>query len=91
MEIQPWTLKLNDFGPIVTALDLVPIDPNDDEDLETPIRGIYVGGNGNLMVDTYAGREQVPILAVSAGVQYSFAIRRVRATGTTATGLLGIL
>ncbi|MCW1934521.1 spike base protein, RCAP_Rcc01079 family [Pararhodobacter zhoushanensis] len=72
---------------------LWPITPSDDADLAFVTRGLYVGGDGDLMVIPWNGGElgdPVPIVGVLAGSLLPFRVARVLATGTTATNIVGI-
>jgi hypothetical protein len=67
----------------------VPITPSDVIDLTSKnFRGIYVGGAGNLAVDFGAGSFVVPVFAGSSLPMLG--VKRVLATGTTATSIHGI-
>ena len=65
------------------------ITPNDDENLEAVTRGVYVGASGALKV-TLDGGSTITLPAVNAGAIYPLRVRKVFATGTTATGLHGL-
>lgn len=52
-------------------------------------RAIYVGGAGNLLVVMLDG-VQVQFMSLSAGVIYPIRATQVLASGTTATGLVGL-
>lgn len=65
------------------------ITPNDTTNLVKETRAIYVGGAGNLKVETVAGSILV-FTSVSAGTVYPLRIRKVFSTGTTASNLLGL-
>jgi hypothetical protein len=71
------------------ALALRPITPRDDADLpDGPARSLYVGVQGSVAVIDAGGGEAV---ILSGSCQYHpILVRRVLATGTTATGLLAI-
>lgn len=51
--------------------------------------GVFVGGAGNLTVTTAAGND-VTFTGVLAGSQIALGITKVKATGTTATNIVGI-
>lgn len=70
------------------SLGPVAITPNDDADLPTPIRAITIGGDAGT----------ISIIGINGGTYtsdtlpngtYPVFARRVRSTGTTATGLTG--
>jgi hypothetical protein len=63
------------------------ITPSDTTEIN--VRGIYVGGAGNLAVQMEGGGE-VTLTAVLVGHVYKIAARKVKATGTTATALIGL-
>ena len=67
------------------------ITPNDSTDLSQPIRGLYVGATGNVVVIFEGDTANVTLTGVAGGIVHPFAIKRVLATGTTATGLVGVL
>lgn len=53
-------------------------------------RGIYVGASGDLDV-TFADGSRVTLVDVAAGITHYWQIIQVWATGTTATGIIGII
>lgn len=63
--------------------------PDDANDLTVAARAIALGAAGDLKVTTYGGDIlTIPSGALVAGVLHPIMIRRVWATGTTATGLV---
>lgn len=73
-------------GPAPSAS---PVTPSDTVPLDRAIRAIYVGGSGHLRVRMVAG-DEVTFQNVQAGGVYPFRLSQVMATGTTATGLIGL-
>jgi len=71
------------------AVFLDAITPNDGADLTDAVRAIYVGGDGTLTVDT-ANSTQVTLNVVIGGSILPIQVTKVWATGTTATGLVGL-
>lgn len=69
------------------ALESFAITPSDSADLSTHIRAITLNQGGTLSWDSYYGTTHTTA-ALPAGTYPLFA-RRIRATGTTATGLTG--
>ncbi len=69
-------------GPAVDAL---PITPSDSTDLMHVAIGLYVETGGTVSVITLSG--QIRTIAVADFSILPLAVCRVRATGTTATGL----
>jgi hypothetical protein len=71
------------------ADNLAAITPHDTTELEFWTRGIYVGGAGDIAVVSAAG-DAITIVGCLAGVVYPFAVKIIKATGTTATDLIGL-
>ncbi|MEM6496733.1 MAG: hypothetical protein AAF709_08405 [Pseudomonadota bacterium] len=70
------------------ATDLVPITPDDNNDLTNPGRAIRCrpdGAAGNLRITTADGSQRDTF--INAGEQIDVQFTRVHATGTTATNL----
>ncbi|SMD17129.1 hypothetical protein [Rhizobium sp. RU36D] len=74
-------------GPAASAF---AITPSDATELAEPTRGIYVGQGGDISVIMLAG-EAVVLRSVAAGSILPLRVRRVQATGTTASHLVGLL
>jgi hypothetical protein len=66
------------------------ITPSDSVDLLTSTRSIYIGGAGNLAVVLVGMTTPVTFTGVVAGMIYPFRVSKVMASGTTATGLVGL-
>ena len=71
------------------ASDVFPITPNDSTDLAVATRAIRASGAGNVVLVTVAGNERT--CAFAAGETRPIRATRVKATGTTATGLEGMV
>ena len=67
-----------------------PITPDDTADLPEATRGLYVGSGGDLSVVMLSG-ESLSFVAVPDGVLLPLRIQRVRATGTTAGDMIGLV
>lgn len=65
------------------------ITPDDNNNLEFQTRGIYVGTGGNLTVTTIQG-DEITFVSVPSGMMMPLCVRRVHATGTAATDLVGL-
>jgi len=65
------------------------ITPSDSLALPRVTRAIYVGGTGNLRVMMRSG-DVASFAGVQAGMVYPLRVAQVMATGTTATGLVGL-
>ena len=62
---------------------------SDTAELARVTRALYVGGAGNIAV-VMADRTTVTFAGVPAGTVLPIRVRQVRATGTTATNLVGL-
>lgn len=71
------------------AYNAVAITANNSVDIAAPIRAIYVGGAGAVVITTVAGTD-VTFSGLPAGMILPVRAVRVKATGTTATGLVGL-
>lgn len=68
------------------------IAPSDDDDLPVGTRWLYVGGGGDVkvsLVDDNSSHTGTVLTDVPDGSVLRIAVRRVWATGTTATDLVG--
>lgn len=72
----------------ISAQSAAAITPNDTTDTRTT-RGIYVAVTGDVKVDMSDGAT-VTFTGLSSGAVHPIAARRVYATGTTATGIVGL-
>ena len=75
-------------GPHTDAL--AAITPDDSNDLATFARALWVGGAGNISLDTLDGTT-ILVSGVTAGTYLPVSTRRVRATTTTATLIVPLL
>lgn len=73
-------------SPAANAAELTPADG---ADLAYSSRGLYVGGAGNVRVQTVGG-SVVTFVAVPAGSILPVRVKRVYATGTTATSIMAL-
>jgi len=64
------------------------VTPNDSTDLTNVTRAINVAAAGNVAIDTEAGDSVT--LYVAAGIAFPVNARRIKATGTTATGIVAL-
>lgn len=71
-------------SPVAQA---APITPSDSTDLAQLTRALYLGGAGSVRVDLRDGTT-VTFVGMSAG-WHPLRVARVRATGTTATNIVG--
>ena len=63
--------------------------PDDAAELAYATRALYIGGAGALKVDMLGG-ETVTFATVPAGSMLAIRVKKVYATGTTATSLIGL-
>ena len=63
------------------------VTPNNNANLTTP-GSLYVGGAGNIRVDTVGGSEDVTFISVDAGTFVPIEVKKIYASGTTATNIL---
>ena len=77
------------FALIIPAEEFDAITPADGTVLEKPTRGLYLGGGGDVTVDSMEG-VQVTFVGLAAGQIHPIRCTRVYATGTTATDIVGV-
>lgn len=65
------------------------ITPDNDNDLDHVTRGIYVGVSGDLKVDLNSGDTAV-FKDIAAGIIHPLRVKKVYATGTDATDIVGV-
>lgn len=71
-----------------SATGAITVTPSDTEDLAGgATKGLYVGGSGNVVV-VMANGDEVTFTGLSAGIVHPFSVKRVKATGTTATSIV---
>lgn len=66
------------------------ISPNDNTDLAVVTRGLYVGATGDVVVILDADSSAVTFVGLAAGIIHPLAVKRVKSTNTTATGIIGV-
>lgn len=77
-------------SPSEPAYDFFAITPDNANDLAMRPRAIYVGLDGNIVMHNNNGTS-VTLTGVKQGSILSISPRRILATGTTATGLVGLV
>lgn len=75
--------------PDSCAVNCIAITPAD-ADLVAPVRALYIGGGGNVRIND-SGGGSVVFANVPAGVILPVMARRVWATNTTATNIVGLI
>jgi len=86
--------KADKFDNVSTGIDsparnAFSVTPHDTNDLPNVTRGIYVGVTGDLKVKT-EGLDVVTFTNLAAGMIHPIMCQMVFATGTTATGIVGV-
>ncbi|MBS8228350.1 hypothetical protein DYI42_19170 [Vannielia litorea] len=71
------------------ALDLAPVTPDDDTDLPAIAVSLYIETGGDIVVDTMKGETRT--VTVADFSIFPVGVRRVRATGTDASGIHALL
>lgn len=66
------------------------ITPNDGADVANVTRGLYVGVSGDVSIILAGDSAAVTFVGLAAGVIHPIRAKRVRATGTTATSIVGV-
>lgn len=74
---------------IVSAQGAAAVTPNDAADVPAPTKGLFLGATGNVRVDMANGNT-VTFTALTGGIVHAIAVKRVYATGTTATGIIAL-
>lgn len=74
----------------VSAVSAFDIAPDDTADFTEVPRSLYVGGTGDVAV-VFEDNSEVILKNVQAGAFYPVRLKAVRATGTTATDLVGLV
>lgn len=76
------------MGQTISAQSAAVITPNDTT-VFTPTRGIYVAVTGDVKADMSDG-STITFVGLTGNMVHPIAVRRVYATGTTATGVVGL-
>lgn len=73
------------------ARDCITIVPSDGADQAKPLTSIYVGGTGDITLTPLSGGTDVVFKAVPVGTILPVSCARIKATGTTATLMIGLV
>jgi len=79
----------NPTGYNAPAENAFSVTPNDSTDMANAARALFVGGAGDVKVDTTGG-DTVTFTGVTAGMILPVRVTRVYATGTTATNIVAV-
>jgi hypothetical protein len=72
------------------AENAVAVTPHNSTDLAVASRALYIGGAGNISVETVGGQSAVVFAGISAGTILPIRVTRVNSTSTTATSIVAI-
>lgn len=75
----------------ISAVEAITITPDDATDLSNITRGLYIGATGNVRVLLLYDTTPVTFVGAVKGSILPIRVKRVYATGTTATDLVGLL
>lgn len=81
--------KFNATGLTSPGRNAFAVTPNDSTDLTFTARGLYIGGGGDVKLDTAQG-DTVTFVGVPAGSVLPVTAARVYSTDTTATSIVAI-
>ncbi len=73
------------------ATDCFAIEPSDDTDIREATKALYIGEGGDLTLRPVGGAEDVTFFNLASGSILDVRTRAVRATGTTAAKLIGLI
>jgi hypothetical protein len=65
------------------------ITPDNDNDISAVTRCLYIGGEGTVVVILEDDTEAITVEGLAVGIFHPMRVRRVLATGTTATNIIG--
>lgn len=86
-----WTFDNHAIRLDSPATQAVEITPSDTEDLDNPVRALYIGGDGALKVTPLESNTPVILPGLVAGIILPIVVKKVWADSTTATGIVGLL
>lgn len=77
-------------GPMAPALVCFAINPDDSGDLPTVTKALFVGEAGDVVLRSAGSTEDVLFRNLPSGYVLDVRVRAVRASGTTASALVGL-
>jgi hypothetical protein len=77
--------------PMGAASNAIAITPHDNDELTAITKALYVGGAGDLNVRMLGSIGDIVFRNVAAGTILDIRVRAVRASGTTATHIVGLI
>lgn len=82
--------NFGDTALVMPASGAFAITPDDEEELETVTRGIYVGVAGDLAVTLVGDSAPVTFVNLAAGVIHPLRVKQVHETDTDADDIIGV-
>jgi hypothetical protein len=88
-------MPIDDFenmadGLTSPAQDAFPVTPSDSNELNKVTKALYIGEGGDVMLRSVRGEQDTLFRNVPAGAILDVRVIAVRATGTSATGIVGL-
>ena len=77
-------------SPTAPALNCFSITPDDGTNLSEVTKALYIGEGGDVVLRSALGEEDVTFRNLPAGYILDVRVSAVRATGTTATDIVGL-
>ncbi|MEM9311381.1 MAG: hypothetical protein AAGA34_08025 [Pseudomonadota bacterium] len=73
------------------AADCFAITPDDGQDLPRATKAIYIGSGGDIVLRPVSGAEDILFANTASGSIIDVRVRAIRATGTTALDIVGLV
>ena len=80
----------NADSPMAPAARAFAVSPSDVSDLPEATKAIYIGGAGDVTLRPIGNTQDVVFVGLSAGTILDVSASAIRATGTTATDIVGL-
>ena len=77
-------------GPDWPAIRGATVTPSDSTDLAFVTRALHVGTGGDIAVDFAESGSAIVLKSIASGATLPYRVKRVRATGTTATDIVAL-
>ncbi|RXZ77256.1 hypothetical protein EBB07_33835 [Paenibacillaceae bacterium] len=83
--------RRDDIAKLASAVTAAVVTPNDTTDLAAgATKGIMVGTSGDIVVDMVTSGASITLKNIAAGIIHPLSVKRIRATGTTATDIVAV-
>lgn len=76
--------------PMAPAEQCFAIVPSDSQDLPAPTKALYIGEGGDVALVSLRGTSEIVFRNLQSGSILDVRVKAVRASGTTASGLVGL-